>query len=91
MVTTEADLDGAVYAIVAKQLSVAVGRLRPETSLVVDLGADLVTLTQLALALEAELGIEIVDAEWIEVEYVGQLVEYVRALRERAVASSGRP
>ncbi len=70
-------LEAAVQAIVAKHLDVPLDRVRSEAHLVGDLGADLVGLTQLALALESEFGIEIVDAEWIDVERVGHVVDYV--------------
>lgn len=62
---------------IAAQLSVPAEAVTPGALLVQDLAADLVTLTNLALALEEAFNIEIPDEEWIEVATVGEVVDCV--------------
>ena len=81
--TDPLEVEASIRALIVKQLGVTIDRVVPEARLVEDLRADFVALTQLALAIEEALGVDLEDAEWMGVEYVGQAVEYVRACQAR--------
>jgi acyl carrier protein len=57
----------------------------PTARLVADFQADLMRLTQLALALEDALEIEIVDADWIDVTTVAEVIGYVTGRLQESV------
>ena len=75
--------DDVVREIIASQLDVPAETVEPARRLIDDLGADLVSLTQLALALEDTFDITIADEDWIEVATVAEVIAYVAALLTR--------
>ena len=79
--TTE--VEEVVRELMARQLSVSPDAITPSSLLVEDFRADLLSLTQLALALEDEFDIEIADEDWINVATVADVFVYVSSLLER--------
>lgn len=66
-----------VIATVARQLDLPAGRVRPEASLVDDLGADELSRIEIVLALEEEFGIDINDDAIESFVIVGDVVRFV--------------
>lgn len=80
MIGSESAEDRAlVMELIAKHLEIPVETVVPSASLVSDLHADLLTMANLALALEAKFDIEIPDDEWLDVTTVSEAVDYVLA------------
>jgi len=69
-----------VRRIVAERLGVAEAQLEASVSLFDDLAADSLDALEVALALEAELGIEIPESALVDVRLYGELVGVVTAL-----------
>jgi acyl carrier protein len=70
-----------IQGIIAEQLEVAEGEVKPEKSLVDDLGADSLALVELVLALEEEFGVKIPDDKCDELKTVGDVVNYIKSKR----------
>jgi acyl carrier protein len=86
--TVGSELGEVVCDLIARQLGVSPEAVRSPSRLVDDLRADLMSLTQLALALEDELDIEIADEEWIDVATVADVLAYVSSLVDRKGAQA---
>ena len=67
--------------MIATKLKVDADRIRPETDLVRDLGADSLDVVELIMALEERHGVTIDDAEAEAVRTFSDAVELVRAKR----------
>ncbi len=65
----------AVLDILVEQLGVQPAQLAPEARLEQDLGADSLTLVEIAIALEERFGLSIPDEEWERVATVADLFE----------------
>lgn len=68
--------------IIAQQLSVPLDVVASTSLLVEDFGADGLAFTQLALALDEEFDIEVIDEELVKLATVADVVAYVRALTD---------
>lgn len=66
-----------VAAILAEQLDVELDTIKPETSLVDDLGADSLDVVDLVMSLEDEFDVEIPDEDVENVRTVGDIVKYL--------------
>jgi len=67
---TVADTPGEVRRLVCKQLGVVEGRVKPEASFIVDLGADSLDILELRLVFEETFDIEIPDEEASQIRTV---------------------
>ncbi|HEX9113851.1 MAG TPA: acyl carrier protein [Nitrospirota bacterium] len=74
-----ADVDVKVKKIIAEQLGVPEGDVKPEASFVNDLGADSLDTVELVMALEEEFGVEIPDEDAEKIATVGNAIEYIKA------------
>jgi len=66
-----------VKKIVAEQLGVNEGDIKPESTFVDDLGADSLDTVELVMALEEEFECEIPDEEAEKITSVQQAVDYI--------------
>ncbi|MFM7447079.1 MAG: acyl carrier protein [Leptolyngbyaceae cyanobacterium] len=66
-----------VRSIVAEQLSVDAGDVKPEASFATDLGADSLDTVELVMALEEEFDIEIPDEAAEQIATVQSAVDYI--------------
>ena len=71
------DLGEAIRALIARQLETPLCALDDRLSLIDDLGADLLSITLLALAIEEAFDIQVGDEQWLELETVGDVVACV--------------
>jgi acyl carrier protein len=74
-----ADVDAKVKKIIAEQLGVPEGDVKPEASFVNDLGADSLDTVELVMALEEEFGVEIPDEDAEKIATVGNAIDYIKA------------
>jgi acyl carrier protein len=65
--------------VLSKELDVPDEKLRLDSSLVDDLGADSLDLVQLALEMEERFGVELSERDVIGLKSVGDVVKYVDA------------
>lgn len=72
-------IDERVVKIVAEQLGVSEGEIKPESSFVEDLGADSLDTVELVMALEEEFDCEIPDEQAEKITTVKQAIDYVNA------------
>ncbi len=73
----------AVLDILVEQLGVERAQLTPAARLQEDLGADSLTLVEIAMALEEKFHLSIPDEEWDKVATVQDLVEALAELMEQ--------
>jgi len=66
-----------VTEIIVQQLLVDASEVKPEASLVDDLKADSLDLVELAMALEEEFGMDVVDEDMEKIRTVQDAVDYV--------------
>ena len=66
-----------VRSIVAEQLSVDAGEVKPESNFQNDLGADSLDTVELVMCLEEEFEITIPDEDADKMRTVGSAVEYI--------------
>lgn len=66
-----------VKEVVADQLGIEVGDLKPETSLKDDLNADSLDLFQIVMSLEEEFGIEIPTEDTENISTIGDIEAYL--------------
>ena len=66
-----------VRSIVAEQLSVDAGEVKPESNFQNDLGADSLDTVELVMAFEEEFGIEIPDDAAETIQTVGDAVKFI--------------
>ncbi len=74
---TEKEIFDKVQKIVAEQLGVDAGEVKPEASFANDLGADSLDTVELVMALEEEFDIEIPDEAAEEIATVQSAVDYI--------------
>ncbi len=66
-----------VKKIIAEQLGVDEGEVKPEASFVEDLGADSLDIVELVMAFEEEFGIEIPEEDAEKITKVQEAVDYI--------------
>ena len=69
-----------IKEIIARELMVDESDITPETDIINDLGADSLTVVDLAMALEDEFEIEMPDEELENIKTVGDIVNYIKSL-----------
>ena len=75
--------DERVMKIVAEQLGVSEGEIKPESSFVEDLGADSLDTVELVMAFEEEFGAEIPDEQAEKLLTVGDVINYIKEKQEQ--------
>ena len=71
------NIEERVKKIVAEQLGVFAGDIKPESNFVDDLGADSLDTVELVMALEDEFELEVDDTEAEAIKTVQQAIEYI--------------
>lgn len=66
-----------VKEVIIEQLGVRPNEVKPETSLINDLGVDSLDTVDLVLALEEKYGMEIPDEDAVKMDTVEDVVRYV--------------
>ena len=69
-----------IKEIVARELMVEESDITLETDILNDLGADSLTVVDLAMALEDEFEVELPDEELENIRTVGDIVNYIKKL-----------
>lgn len=69
-----------IKEIVARELMVEESDITLETDILNDLGADSLTVVDLAMALEDEFEVELPDEELENIRTVGDIVNYIKNL-----------
>ena len=73
------DVTSKVTKIIVDQLGVSADEVKPEAKFVDDLGADSLDLTELIMAMEEELDIEIADDDAQKIQKVQDAIDYIEA------------
>ena len=66
-----------VKSIIADLLGVGEDEIKPESSLIEDLGADSLDIVELVMAMEEEFEVEIPDEEAENIKTVGDAINYI--------------
>ena len=74
---TTSAVEAKVKSIIADQLSVGEGEIKPESSFIEDLGADSLDIVELVMAMEEEFEVEIPDEEAENIKTVGDAINYI--------------
>ncbi len=75
------DITSRVINVVADQLSVDAGEIRPESSFQDDLGADSLDLVELIMAMEEEFDVKIDDDAAQKIKTVQNAVDFIESLK----------
>ena len=71
-------LEDKVRDIIVEQLGVNADQVKPEASVIEDLGADSLDTVELVMAFEEEFGQEIPDQDAEKLTTVGAVIEYLK-------------
>lgn len=77
-------VEAKVKSIIAEQLGVGEGEIRPESSFIEDLGADSLDIVELVMAIEENFDIEIPDDDAENIKTVKDAVEYIKEHQQAA-------
>jgi acyl carrier protein len=83
MVMRDARLSSEVILVIQRYLPGAPATLQPTTSLMIDCGADSLTITEIVLALESRFGIWVPEEEIATIDTVGDLLRLAERCRAR--------
>lgn len=67
-----------VTEIIANQLSVAADKIKGDTNIAEELGADSLDLVEILMSLEDEFGISIPDEAIPEIKTINDIVEFIK-------------
>ena len=67
-----------VQGIIVEQLSISADDIKPESSLVDDLGADSLDIVELIMAFSDEFGVDIPDEDAEKINTVGDVIDYLK-------------
>ncbi len=73
------DIEKKVKSIVCDDLGIDADKVKSESTLTHDLGADSIDVVELVMAIEDHFDIEIPDSEADKIKTVGHLVDFVMA------------
>ena len=73
------ETESKVRSIIAEQLGVSEGEIKPGSSFIEDLGADSLDIVELVMAMEEEFEVEIPDEEAERIKTVQDAVTYINA------------
>jgi len=79
---TYAEVELTVKEILAKQLTMEIGKIGLESRLVEDLGVDSFGSVEIAFELEEKFGLKIPDAALYEAKTVKDIVDYIATQKE---------
>ncbi len=68
-----------VRAVICEQLDLDEDKVKMDSSIVDDLGADSLDIVDLIMTLEEEFDLEMADEEIENVRYIGDIVKYIEA------------
>ncbi|SRR5258708_32603520 len=75
------EINNLVLTTIADELDVSKDTLTPSTSLVNDLHADSLALTNIVMQLEEKLEIDIPDEAWASIKTIGDIAGQIRAAK----------
>jgi acyl carrier protein len=84
MTLSAEEINNWVLGTIAEELQVSRDNLTPTTSLVNDLHADSLALTNIVMLLEEKLAIDIPDEVWGSINTVGDITSHIRSIAERS-------
>jgi len=79
---TYAEIETTVKEVLAKQLTMDIGKINLESRLVEDLGIDSFGSVEVAFELEEKFNIKIPDAALYEAKTVKNIVDYIASVKE---------
>ena len=79
---TYAEIEATVKGVLAKQLTMDVGKINLDSRLVEDLGIDSFGSVEVAFELEEKFNIKIPDAALYEAKTVKHIVDYIASQKE---------
>lgn len=68
-----------VKDLLASQLNIAKDKIKAESKLIEDLGADSLDMVEMLMTLEEEFGISIPDEDAMNLKTVGDIVSYIES------------
>jgi len=72
------DIEKEVKIVIAEELSADPEKIKPEDSLIKDLGADSLDAVEIVMQLEEKFGIDMPDEDAKKMTTVGEIIEYVK-------------
>ena len=72
-------LSEKLRGLMAEQLGVEPGEIKPDSNILEDLGADSLDVVEVVMALEEEFNIEVPDKDVESIRTIGDIVQYVGA------------
>jgi|TARA_B110000503_G_C7115838_1_gene400306 acyl carrier protein len=78
------EIQEQVIQVVSQQLNVDVGRVKPDSRLTEDLGADSLDAVELVMALEEAFKIEIPDDEAEKIKTIQNCIEYIEKIKNKS-------
>ena len=79
---TYAEIEATVKEVLAKQLTMEAGKIKPESLLVEDLGVDSFGSVEITFELEEKFDLKIPDAALYEAKTVKNIVDYIASQKE---------
>jgi acyl carrier protein len=79
---TYSEVEATVKEVLAKQLTMEVGRISPDSRLVEDLGIDSFGSVEVAFELEEKFDLKIPDEALYEAKTVKNIVDYIASQKE---------
>ena len=83
------ELTERLRSLIAKKLNATPERIRPDTDLVADLGADSLAMVEIMMAVEDDLGVSIADDEAERVRTFADAVALIGGKREGDSPAAG--
>ena len=77
---TEEEIFGKVQEVIAQKLNTDKDKIKPDSKIAEDLGADSLDIVEITISLEAAFSTDISDD--IEVVYINDLVKYIQGRLE---------
>ncbi len=77
---TEEEIFGKVQEVIAQKLNTEKEKIKPDSKIAEDLGADSLDIVEITISLEAAFSTDISDD--IEVVYINDLVKYIQGRLE---------
>jgi acyl carrier protein len=77
MAASTEEVQNKIFDIVAKQLNIERGKIKPESSFVNDLGADSLDTVELVMEIEEAFSISIPDEDAQKIQLVKDATDYV--------------
>lgn len=75
-------VEAKVKSIIAEQLGVGEGEIRPESAFIEDLGADSLDIVELVMTIEEEFDIEIPEDDAEQIKTVQNAIDYINEHRK---------